>query len=174
MENLIETERLYLRKMSFSDRADIAAILKDKETMYAYEHAFSDIEVDDWISRQIARYSEYGYGLLAVIRKEDGVLIGQCGLSWQDTPYGKVSEIGYLFNRRYWHNGYASEAAKAVKEFAFEKLSLKSVCSIIRDNNLPSINVALKNGMKPIGNFIKHYYGFDMPHTVYSVSAGRA
>lgn len=174
MENLIETKRLYLRKMSFSDRKDIAAILQDEKTMYAYEHAFSDGEVDDWISRQIVRYSEYGYGLLAVIRKEDDALIGQCGLSWQDTPDGKVSEIGYLFNRRYWHNGYAIEAADAVKWFAFETLSLSSVCSIIRDNNIPSIKVALKNGMKPIGNFVKHYYGFDMPHTVYSVSAERA
>ena len=170
MENLIESERLYLRKMSFSDRADIAAILQDKKTMYAYEHAFSDIEVDEWISRQIARYSEYGYGLLAVIRKDDGVLIGQCGLSWQDTPGGRVAEIGYLFNRRYWHNGYAAEAADAVKNFAFEKLYLKSVCSIIRDNNIPSIKVALKNGMKPAGGFVKRYYGFDMPHTIFMVN----
>ena len=174
MEKLIETDRTYLRRMSFADRPEIASILQDEETMYAYAHAFSDEEVDDWISRQIGRYSEYGYGLLAVIRKEDGVLVGQCGLTWQDTPDGRVSEIGYLFNRRYWHCGYAIEAASAVKEFAFEKLGLDTVCSIIRDGNLPSVRVALKNGMSPAGGFTKHYYGIDMPHTIYAVSASPA
>lgn len=74
--------------------------------------------------------------------KESDELIGQCGLtmqSWKDT---EVLEIGYLFNRKFWHQGYATEAAAACKQYAFEVLNAEEVCSIIRDMNLPSQNVA--------------------------------
>ena len=68
---ILETERLYLRKLTPADRAALCETLQDKEAMYAYEHAFSDEEADAWLARQIARYQEDGFGLWAVIRKED-------------------------------------------------------------------------------------------------------
>ena len=64
---------------------------------------------------------------------------------------------------------YAAEAAQACREYAFCTLGFDEVYSIIRDNNLPSQKVAERNGMKPCGRIIKHYYGIDMPHIVYSV-----
>ena len=78
-------------------------------------------------------------------------------------------EIGYLFNRLYWHNGYATEAAKACKQYAFDVLGVKEVCSIIRDTNTPSRNVALRNGMPACDTRTKHYRGVDMPHIRYVV-----
>ncbi len=51
--------------------------------MYAYEHAYSDAEVQEGIDKQFQRYEEYGFGVWAVILKETGTLIGQCGLSMQ-------------------------------------------------------------------------------------------
>ena len=56
---------------------------------------------------------------------------------------GEVLEVGYLFERRHWHQGYATEAAKACKQYAFDVLQADEVCSIIRDTNIPSQQVAL-------------------------------
>ncbi len=74
--------------------------------------------------------------------KESDELIGQCGLTMQPWKDTEVLEIGYLFNRKFWHQGYATEAAAACKQYAFEVLNAEEVCSIIRDMNLPSQNVA--------------------------------
>lgn len=166
---VLETKRLYLRKMNQGDYDALCRILQDPEVMYAYEHAFSDEEVQDWLDRQIRRYETYGFGLWAVILKENEEMIGQCGLTMQDAGGREVVEAGYLFRKAYWHKGYATEAAIACRDYAFEKLHIEEVYSIIRDNNIPSQNVAIRNGMAVCGGFTKHYYGIDMPHLVYSV-----
>ena len=144
---ILETERLYLRELNGNDFDALCEILQDDETMYAYEGAFNDAEAREWLNRQIERYCKGGFGLWAVILKSNGKLIGQCGLTLQQWKGGEVLEIGYLFNRAYWHNGYAIESAKACKKYAFEVLQADEVCSIIRDTNIASQNVALKNGM---------------------------
>ena len=137
--------------------------------MYAYEGAFNDEEVQEWMDRQISRYGTYGFGFWAVVLKETGEMIGQCGLTMQPWEDKEVLEIGYLFQRRYWHNGYATEAAKACKKYAFEVLGADEVCSIIRDTNIASQKVAERNGMIRTGTWTKHYRGVDMPHYRYVV-----
>lgn len=166
---ILETERLYLREMVQSDYPALSKILKDGEVMYAYEHAFDDREVQEWLNKQIQRYQDYGVGLWAVILKETDEMIGQCGLTMQEYNDRQVLEVGYLFQKAYWHNGYASEAAIACKDYAFDKLDAQEVYSIIRDTNIASQKVALRNGMTRVDQFTKHYYGVDMPHIVYSV-----
>ena len=66
---ILQTERLYLREMTYDDRFELCEILQDEETMYAYEHAFSDEEVDVWMQRNFDRYRDYGFGLWAVVRR---------------------------------------------------------------------------------------------------------
>lgn len=173
--NVLETERLHLREITRADYPALCDILQDEAVMYAYEHAFSDEETRDWLDKQINRYRYDGFGLWAVILKESGAMIGKCGLSWQDAGGEKLLEIGYLFNRRYWHNGYAAEAAAACRRYAFETLGADEVCSIIRNTNLASINVAIRNGMLARQYFVKQYYGMNMPHIVFSIKkeAGR-
>lgn len=166
---ILETERLYLREMTQNDFDSLCKILQDEEVMYAYEGAFSDAEVQEWLDRQIARYKQWGFGLWAAILKETDELIGQCGLTMQQWKDEEVLEIGYLFQRQYWHNGYATEAAKACKEYAFETLNADEICSIIRDTNIPSQNVAIRNGMIKRDSFTKHYKGVDMPHNRYVI-----
>lgn len=165
---IIETDRLYLREMTENDYNDICEILKDRETMYAYEHAFSDEEVRAWILKQFKSYEEHVFGLWAAVLRENGKMIGQCGITIQDFLGKPVHEIGYLFNRNFWHNGYATESARACARYAFDSLGLERVYSIIRDMNIPSQNVALRIGMSPCGTLVKHYYGIDMPHIVFS------
>ena len=166
---ILETERLLLRELTAEDRPALCAILQDAEAMYAYAHAFSDREVDDWLQNQMTRYCRDGFGLWAAVRKSDGTLIGQCGLTWQQWEERQVLEVGYLFRRSAWHQGYAIEAAQACRDYAFSTLKAAEVFSIIRDNNWPSRRVAERNGMTIQGGFIKHYYGLDMPHLVYGV-----
>ncbi|MGN1121196.1 MAG: GNAT family N-acetyltransferase [Eubacteriales bacterium] len=166
---LLETERLYLREMTAADRPALCRILQDAEVMYAYEHAFDSAEVDAWLEKQFFRYREHGFGLWAVLLKESGDMIGQCGITMQDFNGVQVPEIGYLFAKAYWHRGYATEAALGCRKYAFEVLGLSEVYAIIRDSNLPSQNVARRCGMSVAGHLVKHYYGMDMPHTVFSV-----
>ena len=167
MKTILETPRLILREMTPSDLSAICRVLQDKETMYAYEHAFSDEEAQAWLNNQLRRYREDGFGLWAAVLKESGEIIGQCGITLQDVPGEWVPEVGYLFERAHWHKGYATEAATACKEYAFNVLGLDTVYSIIRDNNVASQNVAKRNGMTVCGKIVKHYYGTDMPHLVY-------
>ena len=166
---IIETERLYLREITQSDFPLLCKHLQDIEVMYAYEHAFSDAEVQEGIEKQFERYKKDGFGVWAVILKANGELIGQCGLSMQPFADREVLEIGYIFQKEYWHKGYATEAAIACKEYAFTKLNADEVFSIIRDTNIASQNVAKRNGMTITDTFTKHYYGIDMPHYLFSV-----
>lgn len=166
---ILETERSYLREMNQADFNSLCKILQDEETMYAYEGTFSDKEVQEWLERQLSRYQKWNFGLWAVILKETHEMIGQCGLTMQPWKDTEVLEIGYLFNRSYWHKGYATEAAKACKKYAFDVLKADEVCSIIRDTNIASQNVAVRNGMTVTDSWDKHYRGVDMPHERYVV-----
>lgn len=169
-EWILETERLALRKMDDEDFPALCRILQDEETMYAYEGAFSDEEAKDWLERQKARYIHDGFGLWAVCLKETGEMIGQCGITMQNINGKTGPEIGYLFERTFWHRGYAAEAAAGCREYAFRELKLPEICSIIRDTNAASQKVAEKNGMTVRDRFVKHYRGVDMPHLVYVIT----
>ena len=164
---ILETERLYLRELNQTDFNALCKILQEEETMYAYEGAFSDGEVQEWLDRQISRYQKWKFGFWAVILTETDELIGQCGLTMQPWKDAEVLEIGYLFNRACWHKGYATEAARACKKYAFETLKAEEVCSIIRDTNTASQKVALRNGMMMTDTWTKYYKGVEMPHSRY-------
>jgi [ribosomal protein S5]-alanine N-acetyltransferase len=169
MKTILETERLLLREMTEADYDALAAILQDAQTMYAYEGAFTDTETREWLDRQLIRYREDGFGLWAVILKETGEMIGQMGITMQPVEDEQLPEIGYLFNRAYWHKGYAAEAATACRCYAFDVLRIPEIYSIIRDTNIPSMNVAIRNGMTIRKRFVKHYRGVDMPHFLFGV-----
>lgn len=168
MNSVLQTARLILREMDQADYPSIAAIVQDEEAMYAYEGPFSDAETQAWLEKNLVRYKQDGFGLWAVILRETGLMIGMAGLSWQSIDQTQVLEIGYLFNKQYWGRGFATEAAKACKEHAFTVLDAKEVYSIVRDTNIASMNVAIRNGMLVHSRFIKQYRGVLMPHLVFS------
>ena len=161
------TERLLLREMTQEDFPALCAIIQDEQTMYAYNGPMNDTEAQEWLDNQLRRYRDDGFGHWAVCLKDGNEMIGQCGLSWQNAEGKRVLEVGYLFNRAYWHQGYAIEAAHFCKCYAFGELHADEVYSIVRDNNIPSINVAIRNGMHVCGRFIKHYRDEDMPHLMF-------
>ena len=170
---VLETERLYLREMEYGDLPSLMDILLDDETMTAYGGAFSCGEAEAWLDDQKRRYSTLGFGLWAAVHRETGKMIGQCGIiipRWKDETF---LETGYLFNKAYWHMGYATEASRGCIGYAFNTLQADSVSSIIRDTNLPSRRVAERNGMLSSDHWVKHYRGIDMPHTRYMITRER-
>lgn len=170
---IYQTDRLYTREMTMDDLPALSEILQDPQVMYAYEHAFSEQEVLSWMERQLWRYREHGFGLWALVRKEDDRMIGQCGLTWQDWQDRQVLEIGYHLRQDCWHRGYAIEAARGCKDYAFQVKQAEEVFSIIRDINISSMNVAIRNGMTIRERAIRHAYGIDMPHYLFGVRCER-
>lgn len=166
---ILETERLYLREMNHNDFGDLAEMLQNPKVMYAYEHDFSDNDVQEWLERQIERYKKYGFGLWAIVLKDTGEMIGQAGLTMQPYKNTEVLEIGYLLKESFWRLGYAREAAMGCKKYAFEKLNRDKACSIIKADNLASIRVAESIGMLKEDEFITQYYNGGMLHFLYSV-----
>lgn len=166
---IIETERLVLRKLEQADFIDVCKLLQDPEVMYAYEGAFSDREVQEWLDKQFRRYQQDGFGLWGMIEKVTNELVGQCGITYQEYDGRQIPEVGYLLRKDFWHQGYATEAAVACREYAFQRLGFEEIYSIVRDTNLASQKVALRNGMKQVAVFVKHYRGIEMPHFVFSI-----
>ena len=166
---IFETERLVLREMNQDDYRDLAEILQNSNVMYAYEHDFTDMDVQIWLDRQRKRYETYGFGLWAVILKNTNEIIGQAGLTMQPYKDTEVLEIGYLLKEKFWHYGYAREAAAGCKKYAFEVLKQDKVCSVIKVDNTSSIRVAESIGMRKEDTFIARYYNGDMLHYLYSV-----
>lgn len=101
--------------------------------MYAYEHDFSDNDVQVWLDRQIDPYKKYGFGLWAIVLKNTNEMIGQAGFTMQPYKNTEVLEIGYLLKEKFWHCGYAREAAMECKKYAFENLNRDKVCSVIKE-----------------------------------------
>ncbi|MDR0905188.1 MAG: GNAT family N-acetyltransferase [Oscillospiraceae bacterium] len=169
MKTILETPRLLLREMTRDDLPALWEIVGDDETMYAWNGAWSEQENVEGLEKQLRGYRENGFGRWAVVLKATGRVVGMCGLMWGDTDSGRVPEIGYLFNRAFWHNGYAAEAAVGCRRYAFDALGFDEVFAVVRDTNLASMNVAIRAGMTVRGRFTKHYRGVDMPHYVFSV-----
>ena len=170
MKTIIETQRLVLREMVMDDLPATWEIVGDEITMAAWNGAWSEEENLAGIEKQIHGYRENGFGRWAVALKDTNRVIGICGLQFCDTDKDSVLEIGYLFNRAFWHNGYATEAAVASKRYAFDVLGEREVFSLVRDTNIASMNVAIRNGMLVRGRFTKHHKGVDMPHYIFSVT----
>lgn len=167
---MLETKRLRLREWQVGDEVHLKTFLGDDEVMYAYEGGFDDIKIADWLKWNRTSYKENGYGLWAIERKEDGAIIGECGLTNQVIDGETYLEIGYHLGKDYWKKGYMVEASQGVKQYAFQELGVSSVVSIIRDTNIASMNVAIRNGMTIKKRVIKTYLGIDMPHYLFEVS----
>ena len=165
----METERLIIREFVQGDYGALCRILCDGGVMRAaYEGAFSLEEAQNWLNRHFARYEKLGFGLWAVVCKETGEMIGQCGLTLQGWRDREVLEIGYLFQKAHWHKGYATEAAVACKEYAFSVLQAGCVYSIVRDTNTAAQGVALRNGMQVVDRDTKSFRGVEMTFLLYS------
>lgn len=160
----IETQRLILRTMRPSDFDALYLIFTDPKVMAAFDHdPFTPEQMQRWLQRNLDHQNQFGYGLFSVILKATGELIGDCGLEQMEEL--NAAELGYDFRSDAWNQGYATEAAIAVRDYAFQELKLPRLISLIRVGNLASKRVAEKVGMTLAEEFTR--YG--IPYWKYSL-----
>lgn len=163
---ITSTEMLILREMDMDDAGKLLEIFSDPVAMEYYPSTKNEKETNFWIEWTLNNYEIYGVGLWIAEDKETGEFLGQCGIVPQVVDDESKMEIGYLFSRRVWGNGYATEAATACKKFGFEHLNLSEMISLVDVNNLSSAKVAERIGMTIKKKIIK----WDKEILVYSVS----
>ena len=145
-----ETKRILFRKIDLSDFNEWLVFHNDPITS---QHWVADLENPEvackkWYEKQFYRYQNDLGGMNALIEKTTGKLIGHCGLLIQTVDHNIELEIAYSLLPEFWNKGYASECAKKCRDYAFENNLSDSLISIISLTNIPSENVAIKNGMK--------------------------
>jgi len=151
----LETKRLILRPMLATDIDALLLIFTDPKVMAAFNHPpFTRAQMERWLKRNLDHQDEFDYGLFSIILKETGELIGDCGLEQMEEE--GAAELGYDFRGDCWNQGYATEAALAVRDYAFDVLRLPQLISLIRVGNLASKRVAEKVGMQLIEEFIRY------------------
>ena len=148
MSIILETERLFLREMNRSDYDALYRVLADPVIMRHYPYAFDEKRVRDWIERNMKRYRENGFGLWAVCLKGTGEMIGDCGLTLQNINGAMLPEIGYHIRGDCQRRGYAGEAAKAVRAWAFRNTDYPALYSYCKYTNVPSFKTAEAIGMR--------------------------
>jgi len=167
---ILETSRLQLREFGPNDVNALARVLSDPQTMRYYPAPYDRVGVEDWIARNRWRYQEEGHGLWGMVLKSSGELIGDCGLIRQMVDGVEETEIGYHVRRDHWGHGFASEAARACRDYGFAHLKVQRLISLIRPENLASRRVAEKNDM----TIIKEVTWRGLRHCVYGIERSKA
>lgn len=167
MKIILQTRRLTLRELKMDDLEALRPILQDEAVMYAWEHAFSDQEVREWIETNLRRYATDGCGYRAALDRDSGEVVGMLGLLTEEVDGKKRLGLGYLLRRDCWGRGYATEGAQALLDEAFQNRGAPEVIAEIRPENLASRRVAERLGMKVEGSLVKPYRGKEMTHLIY-------
>ncbi len=151
MGEILETERLVLRTWTYADDERLFEICSDAETMLhigdrkPYETIEKAREFLNWV---VPYQLKMGFSRWAVIGKETGEIIGSCGLAFRDMP---EIELGYLFDRKFWGKGFATEAARGCLRYGFGKLGLKKMVALTDLDHEQSQNVLRKIGFRERG-----------------------
>jgi [ribosomal protein S5]-alanine N-acetyltransferase len=164
----LETERLVLRRITLVDLpfyVRLHGMAEVARGLWREGRPKTAEQTETWLRETLASYEALSLGYLAVVRKADGALIGRCGLMdmavESSAPVGRLRrgwfgrdeapegvpvilecELGYTFDPAVWGQGFASEAARGVWEYAREELALEYVVSAILPHNAPSRRVA--------------------------------
>lgn len=150
----METERLLLRELTDEDFEALYSVLADSDIMQHYPYTFDEKRVRNWIVRNKERYEVFGFGLWAVVLKESGEMIGDCGLTMQNINGTIKPEIGYHIAKAHQRKGYAKEAARACRDWTFRNTPFNILYSYMKATNVPSVATAMANGMRKIDEFI--------------------
>ena len=162
-----ETERLFLRKITYDDSTEIAEIMRGSNVQKIWGYYFSDRDVHQWIEKCINCYEQYNNGFFLAIEKVSNNVVGQIALKPDIINEIQRYEIGYILKEKYEHNGYATEGAAFMADYALNKIHLSEVIFEIRPINQKSINVAKRLGAVQDGSFIKKVKDKDMEHLIF-------
>ena len=133
--------------MTDDDFLALQKVISNPETMKYYAKPYDEEGVKKWINWCKASYEKRGFGLWAVTLKENGEMIGDCGVSMQIIDDEMKPEIGYHLRKDYHRQGIGKEMTKAVKDYFFTHFDYDEVYSYMDKDNLPSYKTAEANGM---------------------------
>jgi ribosomal-protein-alanine N-acetyltransferase len=119
---MIQSERLIFRTIEDSDFEIIANIMRDAGVQKIWEHYFSDGDVREWKSGRKKGYENNGIDYLLAVNKFSQEIVGQIGLLKEKINGEEIWGIGYILLSEYYGNGYATEGAKAMADYAFNTL----------------------------------------------------
>jgi len=133
----------------------MAAINANPEVMRYFPSTQTEEETKGFIQRAQKSYEVHGYTYFAVDHLVDHKMIGFIGLAYQkyDSPFTPATDIGWRLDPAYWGRGLATEGAIASLEYGLEELKLSKIISVAVQENLPSIKVMEKIGLKKMGEF---------------------
>lgn len=143
----LETERLILRAFNPDDIDAYAEMVADTDVSQFISLGGKPMgRLEAWRSMaiQLGHWQLRGFGQWAVEEKKSGLFVGRLGLYYPDTWPGR--EVGYALARDHWGKGYATEGARAARDFAFETLGWNEIISIISPANVRSQEVAKRLG----------------------------
>jgi RimJ/RimL family protein N-acetyltransferase len=150
MNIILETPRLILRRQMIDDLDDLWALYSDPEvTRYIPDapHTYAETRAElEW--HRDGHPQNPSLGLWATIYKSSGRFIGRCGLLPWTIEGREEVEVAYTLAREFWGQGLATEAAAAIRDYAFERLDLARLICLIDPQNLASLRVAEKIGMQ--------------------------
>ncbi|NND67056.1 MAG: GNAT family N-acetyltransferase [Halioglobus sp.] len=154
----MNTARLQLRQWREDDLPHFAAINADPEVMRYFPAPLSREESDHMATRCRELKATRGWGLWAVEELDTRRFIGFVGLHEpsHDLPFAPCVEIGWRLAREFWGRGYATEAARRVLRYAFERLALDEIVSFTSVINLPSRAVMERLGLRNTHNNFAH------------------
>ena len=148
MQLITETSRLKLVEVTDHDINLIYLLTGNEKVMEFFPSVLSYDETLKMVQMILHQYAEYGYCFWKVLLKPDDQFVGIAGLLHQVIDNEIETEISYRILEEHWKKGYATEAAKACKEYAETKLGKKRLISLIHPQNDASIRVATKLGAK--------------------------
>jgi RimJ/RimL family protein N-acetyltransferase len=156
----LETERLALRLPRPEDEADVREYFYDPEVMRFIGGVDPERSAGDVIRRWLARWEANGVGPFVIERREDGRFLGRAGIvvwdtrTWRNATVAEAGEhaqpeLGWMLVRRHWGHGYATEAARAVRDWAYREAGIGPLISLIQPANVASVRVAERLGAAP-------------------------
>ncbi|CAD7798277.1 Spermidine N(1)-acetyltransferase [Chryseobacterium aquaeductus] len=148
----IETERLVLREIIPEDAEAFFAMDSNPEVVkYVGIQPLTDISQSiETIENIRKQYEENGIGRWAVIRKEDGKLVGWSGLKLikEINNHQNIHDLGYRFTPEYWGKGYATETSIAVLNYAINSINLNEIYAYADVENAASNHILRKLGFQ--------------------------
>ena len=126
MSHVLETARLRLREVTHADLDFLAKLHADPEGMRYFPKLLSRDESVEWIDRQLRRYATNGHGMWLVEERATNRPVGRMGLAMQEVDGVWEPEIGYMIDKAFWRQGFATEAALAVRGLAFDRRKLET------------------------------------------------
>ena len=163
----LQSKRLLLRPFQLSDATDVQRLAGEKEvaaTTLNIPHPYLDGMAESWIATHADQFEENNAVTLAILLKEDAILVGAIGLT--NVAPNHQAEMGYWIGKPYWNHGFCTEAAARLIRYAFDDMGLIRIHAHHLHRNPASGRVMRKLGMQHEGTLRQHVKQGGLPDDV--------